>query len=618
MRQTTLVLALGTVFVSSTHAETLPEYVGETIVVTPTRVAERGAVVIGDVTIITAADIAAAGQTSLLELLQAQPGIEITQEGGAGTNAVLRIRGGNSGHTLVLVDGLRVGSATVGTTPLESIGLEQIERIEILRGPASSLYGADAVAGVVQIFTRHGRGEPRLATSLGAGSQDLLQGRVSYGGQAGATSFSVGAGYSRTDGGFSAARPGIWGYHPDDDGDEKRSAHLNLEHAVNDRHRIGLGGMANRDTVDYDAGTADDIARNDVNSLSAWWKGRLSDAWASQLRVGLGQNHTENLSLGTSTGRFDTDQLQYLWQNDLYLPVGSLTASLERNEQKVDASTVYVRTRRSVNAAQLGYLGQWTAHTVQASLRHDDYSDFGGHTTGTAAYAYALTAAWRTSVSYGTSFKAPTFNDMYWPTEYGFGGNPDLKPERGRNLEASLRYQKGGSQAGVTAYRNRLSDLIVYVPSFPLSTMENVHRATLEGITLEGETGLAGVRIHASADWLRATDDETGKRLNYRARRHGTLDVSKALGRWELGATLVASGSRFADLANTVSLPGYARLDVRTRYRINPEWHVLMRVNNVLDADYQLVAGYNASFELVPAYNTPGINGLVALQYQPR
>jgi vitamin B12 transporter len=604
MRQTTLALALGAVFISPAHAETLPEFVGETIVVTPTRVAERTAVVVGDITVISAQEIATTGQTSLLELLQAQPGLEIAQEGGAGTNASLRIRGGNSGHTLVLVDGLRVGSATVGTTPLESISLDQIERIEILRGPASSLYGADAVAGVVQIFTRQGRGEPRLTASLGAGSHGLLQGMASYSGQAGATRFSLGAGYSRADGGFSSARPETWGYHPDQDGDEKRGAHLNVDHAINDRHRVGLGGMANRDTVEYDAGTADDVAHNDVNSLSAWWKGRLSEKWTSQVRVGLGQNHTENFSLGTSTGRFNTDQTQYLWQNDFALPGGNLTASLERSEQEVDASTVYTRTRRSVNAAQLGYLGQWAAHTLQASLRHDDYSDFGGHTTGTAAYAYALSASWRASAGYGTSFKAPTFNDMYWPVTPWYQGNPDLQPERGRSLELAVRYQDRADRFGLTVYRNRVQDLIVY--EYP--TMQNVDRATLEGITLDGGTELAGVRVQASIDWQQPTDDATGKVLTYRARQHGTLDVSKSLGRWELGTTLVASSSRYTDAANMQSLPGYARLDARVHYRIDPEWRVLLRANNVLDADYQLVAGYN----------TPGINGLLALEYQPK
>lgn len=604
MHQTPLALALGLLFASSAYADTLPEFVGDTIVVTPTRTPEKASAVVGDITVITAQEIAAAGQTSLVELLQAQPGVEVAQQGGPGTLAAVRIRGGNSNQTLVLVDGLRVGSATAGTTPLENIALDQVERIEILRGPASSLYGADAVAGVIQIFTKQGHGTPRPSVTVGVGNHGLLQGQVNYGGETGNTRFSLGAGYSRTDGGFSAARPGTYGYNPDQDGDEKRSVHLNVEQTIDDRNQIGLTAMANRDFVDYDAGTAKDVAHNQVNDVAAWWKGRLTGLWTSQLRVGLGQNHTENFSLGIPTGRFDTDQTQYLWQNDFALSGGNLTASLEHNDQHVSSDTAFTATSRTVNAAQLGYLGQWGAHTLQASVRHDDYSDFGGHSTGTVGYAYAFNTAWRASASYGTSFKAPTFNDMYWPVTPYYQGNPALQPEQGRNLEMALRYQNHANQLGLTAYRNRVKDLIVYV--YP--SMENVNRATLEGITLEGGTELAGVRIRASMDWQQPTDDATGKLLSYRARQHGTLDVSKVLDRWELGATLVASGSRFADAANTRRLPGFARLDVRAQYRINPEWKALVRVNNVLNADYQLVAGYN----------TPGINGLLALQYQPR
>ncbi|MHB0972780.1 MAG: TonB-dependent receptor domain-containing protein [Thiobacillus sp.] len=604
MHPTPLALALGLLFASSAYADTLPEFVGDTIVVTPTRTPEKASAVVGDITVITAQEIAAAGQTSLVELLQAQPGVEVAQQGGPGTLAAVRIRGGNSNQTLVLVDGLRVGSATAGTTPLENIALDQVERIEILRGPASSLYGADAVAGVIQIFTKQGHGTPRPSVTVGVGNHGLLQGQVNYGGETGNTRFSLGAGYSRTDGGFSAARPGTYGYNPDQDGDEKRSVHLNVEQTIDDRNQIGLTAMANRDFVDYDAGTAKDVAHNQVNDVAAWWKGRLTGLWTSQLRVGLGQNHTENFSLGIPTGRFDTDQTQYLWQNDFALSGGNLAVSLEHNDQHVSSDTAFTATSRTVNAAQLGYLGQWGAHTLQASVRHDDYSDFGGHSTGTVGYAYAFNTAWRASASYGTSFKAPTFNDMYWPVTPYYQGNPALQPEQGRNLEMALRYQNHANQLGLTAYRNRVKDLIVYV--YP--TMENVNRATLEGITLEGGTELAGVRIRASMDWQQPTDDATGKLLSYRARQHGTLDVSKVLDRWELGATLVASGSRFADAANTRRLPGFARLDVRAQYRINPEWKALVRVNNVLNADYQLVAGYN----------TPGINGLLALQYQPR
>lgn len=605
MRQTPLALALGVVFSSFVQAEPLPVVTGETVVVTATRTPQNASQVIGDITVISAREIADAGQTTLVELLQKQPGIEITQYGGAGTGADIRIRGGNPAHTLVLIDGLRVGSATLGTTPLESISLDQIERIEILRGPASSLYGADAVTGVVQIFTRQGSGAPKLSARLGGGSQGLVQGDVQYGGQAGATRFSLGAGYARTDGGFSSKRPGTFGYNADDDGDEKHSAHLRLEHALNSAHSVGLSGLYNRDRVEYDAGTADDYGINYVNSLSAWWKGHLTDRWQSRLLIGQGQNRSANFSLGASTGEFNTDQTQYQWQNDFALPLGALTASLERLEQKVDASQVaFNQTRRSVNAGQVGYQARIGRHALQASLRHDAYSDFGGQTTGAAGYGFDFTPAWRVSASYGTSFKAPTFNDLYYPTTAFFQGNPNLRPEQGRNVEVGLRYQQGVNLFIATAYRNRVKDLIIYV--FP--TMQNVNRATLEGLTLAGHTELAGLRIKASYDWQNAEDEATGKTLTYRAQHYGTLDISKAWGNWEIGTALVASDKRYTNTTNTSKLDGYARLDVRANYRMTPEWRLLARVNNALDADYSLRDGYN----------TPGINGFVGLEYRQK
>jgi vitamin B12 transporter len=605
MRQTTLALALGAVFIASAHAETLPEFIGETIVVTPTRTPQKSSQVIGDVTVITSRQISEAGQTTLVELLQKQPGVELTQYGGAGTGADIRIRGGNPGHTLVLIDGLRVGSTTLGTTPLEGVSLDQIERIEILRGPASSLYGADAVAGVVQIFTKQGKGAPKISAHAGGGSDGLLQGGIQYGGQIGANRFSLGASYASTDGGFSAARPGTFGFNSDDDGDQKHSVHLNLEHAFNPAHSIGFTGLYNRDRAEYDSGTADDYAINYVNSLAAWWAGRLSNNWQSRLSIGQGQNHTANYSLGASTGNFATDQTQYQWQNDFGLPLGELTASLERLEQKVDASLVaFSQTRRTVNAGQVGYQAGIGRHALQASLRHDAYSDFGGQTTGMAGYGFDFTPVWRLTASYGTSFKAPTFNDLYYPVTAFFQGNPNLKPEQGRNLELGLRYQQGANFLSATAYRNRVKDLIVYV--FP--TMQNVNRATLEGLTLAGHTELAGLRFNASYDWQNAEDEATDKELTYRAQNYGTLDVSKILGNWDIGAALVASGKRYTNNANTSKLDGYARLDVRANYRMTPEWRLLARVNNALDADYSLRAGYN----------TPGVNGFVGVEYRQK
>ena len=594
-----LTAALALAFSFSAQGESLPVFVGDDIVVTATRSPLAMNRALGDLTVIDARQIAESGQSTLLELLQSQPGIEITQQGGTGTVGSVRIRGGNSGHTLVLLDGLRAGSATTGATPVETIALEQIERIEILRGPASSLYGADAVSGVIQIFTKRGSGKPALSIKAGLGSAGLAEGALRYSGMTGMTRFSLGAGYARTDGGFSAARPGTFGYVSDEDGERRHSLHLNLDHALDSRHRIGLIGAHNYSRVEYDAGTASDYAKNQVNGLSAWWQGRLTGQWKSRFTAGLGQNLTENF--GGSPGRFDTDQHQYQWQNDFLLPAGDLTFSLERLEEYVDASVAFSKTRRAVNAGQLGYRVEWGAHGIQASIRHDDYNDFGEHTTGMAAYAYRPTPAWRLSASYGTSFKAPTFNDLYWPATPFFVGNPNLNPERGRNLEFAVRYSEGVHQASLVAYRNRLKDLIVYV--FP--TMQNVNRASLDGVTLAGETRIGATRLKASLDWLNAEDEATGNTLTYRAPLHGTLDVSHQLGNWEFGAGLTASGYRYINAANTQKLPGYARLDARASYLIKPGLKVLARVNNLLDKDYQLVSGYN----------TPGLNGFFGLDY---
>ena len=591
----------------TTLAQAAPSaYPLDDIVVTATRTPLPVKQVIGAVTVINQEQIRNAGQTTLVELLQAQPGLEITQSGGAGAVAGVSIRGANSNQTLVLIDGLRAGSVTLGSTPLENVSLDQIDHIEILRGPASSLYGADAIGGVIQIFTKQGSGTPHATAALGLGTQGTVNGRVGYSGQTEATRFSVGAGYDKTNGGFSAARPGTFGYVPDDDGDRKRNASLSIEHALTAEHSIGLRGFYNYDRVDYDAGNASDYANNQVNGVSAYWKGKLATAWQSRVLIGQGANLTDNFSNGVSTSKFNSRQTQYQWQNDFTLSSGVLSASLERNEQKVDSTTAFSVTSRTVNAGQLGYQTTLGAHSLQASLRHDDYSDFGGHTTSNLGYGYAISPLWRATASYGSAFKAPTFNDMYYPLSFGYQGNPNLKPETSRNGELALRYAAGINAFSIAAYQNDVRDLIQINSSF--STVENIAQARLRGIELSGATQLAGVNIKASYDWQNPENRATGNILTYRAQRHGTLDLSRSFGALELGAQVIASDKRYTNASNTNTLPGYALLNVRARYKLTQDWSMLARVNNALDKDYQLVKGYN----------TPGINAFVGVEYNPR
>ena len=599
-------IALATSTLSLSAYAAADTYALDYIVVTATRTPLPAKQVIGDITVITQEQIRNAGQTTLVELLQGQPGLEITQSGGAGTIAGVSIRGANSNQTLVLMDGLRVGSVTSGTTPLENISLDQIDHIEILRGPASSLYGADAIGGVIQIFTKRGSGTPRVTAALGLGTQGTLNGRVGYAGEVGNTRFSIGAGYDKTNGGFSAARPGTFGYVPDDDGDRKRNASFSIEQSLNSKNQIGLTGFYNHDRVEYDAGTPNDYANNQVNGVSAYWRGKLAAAWQSRVMIGQGENLTDNFSNGISTGKFNTRQTQYQWQNDFSLPLGVVSASLERNEQKVDSSTAFTQQQRNVNAVQLGYQASVGAHSVQASLRRDDYSDFGAHSTGNLGYAYAINSDWRATASYGTAFKAPTFNDMYYPLQFGYQGNPNLKPETSRNKEIGVRYAAGVNAFGISAYQNDVQDLIQINSSF--TTVTNIAQARLRGVELTGATQLAGMSIKASYDWQDPENRANGNTLTYRAQRHGTLDVSRSLGALELGAQVIASDKRYTNAANTSNLPGYALLNLRARYKLAQDWSMLARVNNALDKDYQLVNGYN----------TPGVNAFVGVEYNPR
>lgn len=605
---TRFVLSAIALAIASTAAQAAPtSYVLDDIVVTATRTPIPAKEVIGDITVISQAQIRDAGQTTLVQLLQGQPGLEMTQNGGVGAASSVFIRGANANQTLVLVDGLRVGSATLGTTPLENISLNQVDRIEILRGPASSLYGADAIGGVIQIFTRQGNGAPHMSVALGLGSYGTVNGRVGYSGRTGATRFSLGAGYDKTNGGFSAARPGTFGYVADDDGDRRRNASLSLEHALNAGNSIGLSGFYNHDRVEYDNGTLNDYAINQVNGLSANWKGRLAAGWQSRVLIGQGQNLTDNFSNGVSTGKFNTRQTQYQWQNDFTAPLGVVTASLERNEQKVDSTQVFTRTSRSVNAVQLGYVARIGQHGLQASLRRDDYSDFGSHTSSTVGYGYSINPAWKITTSTGTAFKAPTFNDMYYPNIGFYTGNPNLQPEQSRQVDVGVRYQEGVNQFGVTAFQNRVKDLITYDTSVFPTTMSNIAEARIRGVEFSGATELAGIKIKASFDWQNPQDRATGNALAYRAQRHGTLDLSKTFGDLELGTQVIASGQRYTNAANTQSLSGYALVNLRARYKLAPEWSLLARVNNALDKDYQLVNGYN----------TPGLNAFVGVEYNP-
>jgi vitamin B12 transporter len=560
------------------------------VVVTAARFPQPFTDLVADVSIVTGDEIARSGADSVAEILARVPGVEMATNGGPGSTTAVFLRGANSGHTLVLIDGLRVGSSSSGTTALEAIPASEIDHIEILRGPASSLYGADAIGGVIQIFTRRGEGAFSANASAGYGTYATTVATAGASGTAGPVRYALQGGMSRSDGFNAIANPANFSYNPDRDGYRGESFSGNVAYRFAPEQELAAQIFHSRLNAQFDAGPGfDDRTITTLDAYSIASRNRLASFWTSRLEAGEGDD--DSLSeTGFGPSRFKTRQRQYAWQNDFTLTSTQFSLAFERREERVDSDAGFAVTARNTNAV-VG-VGQWHEgpHALQANLRHDESSQFGGRTTGALAYGYTFAAGWRATASYGTAFKAPTFNDLYFP---GFS-NPDLKPETAHNAEAALRYASGDIAAGIVVYRNRVRDLIVFQcdASFNCAP-QNVANATLEGVTLEMDARVAEVDVRGSVDFQRPEDDASGNLLARRARRHGSLALARAWGPVRLRAELIASSPRFDDAANTRRMGGYALLNLNAEYALTEGWTVFARGTNVLDKRYELAADYN-------------------------
>jgi vitamin B12 transporter len=579
--------------IGAADAQPLPTAVLDPIVVTATRTPQRLLDIVADVTVIDADEIARSGTQGLVALLSRQPGVEIVQNGGPGSTSGVFLRGANAAQTLVLVDGMRVASASSGATALEAIPIEQIERIEILRGPASSLYGADAIGGVIQVFTRRGAKGFSANASAGYGTFDTWSASAGLsGGNALARgSFEIADRESR---GFNAiVNPANFSYDPDRDGyrDGSVSAHGSLDYAP--EQTLSLAYFRSRLDDQFDAG--DNFDDRTITTLEMWQmasSNRLARSWTS--RVSLGDGIDRSVSK-TAFGDFpfDTHQRQYAWQNDLALPTGDLTIALERREERVTANAAFPVTERDTNAVTAIYRVEAGPHALQANVRHDHSNQFGGKTTGALAWGYRIAPGWRVTASAGTAFKVPTFNDLYFP-EFS---NPNLRPETSRNVEAGVRWtSRAGEwawQANAVAFHDRVDDLIVFqCDANFVCAPNNVSDATLEGVSLYGDTEWRDTLVHASLDLQSPTDAASGLLLPRRARRHGVLSVAQAFGRARITAEVVASSERFDDAENRRRLGGYGLVNLAFEWTVDASTTLFVRGDNVLDHHYELAADF--------------------------
>jgi vitamin B12 transporter len=620
MKKSTIASLIGLAFASPSFA--VEQINLDDVVITASRIEEPLNATLHDVSVINREQIDRAGQSSLIEILQMQPGIEITSNGGAGKTSGIFMRGTNANHVLVLIDGVRLSSATAGTTTFENLPIALIDKIEILRGPAASLYGQDAIGGVIQIFTKKGSGEPQFYAGLGYGSYDTKTAEAGIHGAINDTSFALGISSLKTDG-FSALRTNNPNLN-DNDGYRNLSFTGSITHQIIEGHEISFQFLNSEGHANFDSGSNLLFAANpkfydntDISQLSyaVTSKNRWLPNWLSTLRLAEGVDESVTIQ---DFGRnlYRTKQHQLSWQNDISLPVGTLTLAYDRLEERIHSTTDFIQNSRSNDGYYTGYLASLGNHSVQLNYRSDHSTRFGTNDTGGIAYGYQFNDSWRATASYGNAFKAPTFNDLYFPDFFGFPtSNPNLKPEKSDNIEASLRYQNAGKNASVTFFENRIRNLIAldsitFVPF-------NVNKAKIQGVMLAASQAWDNWNLQGSIDIQSPRNVENDNLLRRRANQHASANLGYAFGDWRFGAETITSSKRYEDEANKVAISGYTIFNLTSEYKINQDWKVQARLNNVLDKNYALAYDgdpKNGGF----IYDTPGSNLFVNLRWEPK
>jgi vitamin B12 transporter len=586
----------------------------DTLIVTATRSPTPLQRVLLPVEVIDRAAIRDSQALSLNDLLRDRAGIQLTNQGGLGKLTSLFLRGTESDHVLVLVDGVRVGSVSAGPAALQDLPLAQIERIEIVRGPLSSLYGADAIGGVIQIFTRGGHGGRRIHASVGAGSHGLWQGDAGIGFGDASAWLDLNLAHQQTDGinacrGSSTAFAGCFTEEPDRDGYRNTSVSLRGGWRPSDALALDASLLRAEGRNEYDASAAyglpnvSDVTQQ-VAGVHARWQATGGLALSARLGSNVDDSHDfrDGTELSHTDSRRDSASLlgEFTPSNAQRISVG-----FDAQREHLASSAGYTVNQRWNRGLFAEYQGDLGPLLVQLAARHDDNQQFGGHSTGSLALGHRFAHGLRIALNAGTAFKAPTFNELYYP----FFGNPALKPETARNLGLNLGLAAGGWDWSLDLFQNRVRDLIAYDASLFLPN--NIDGARIRGGELTANGTLAGWRVHGTASVADAVSTRgayAGKRLPRRARDTARLDLDRGFGAWQLGATWRAEGARYDDLANTRRLGGNATFDLRATYAFHRDWQVLARLANVFDKRYETVA----------FYNQPGREWQLTLRYAPR
>ena len=592
------------IYSSSTEAEDSTQ---NAVIVTATRTSQTANEALASVTVLTREDMERSQAHSVPELLRDVAGIEVARQGGDGKLTSVFLRGTNSNQVLVLVDGVKVGNATSGTVAWEFLPLDEIDRVEIVRGPRSSLYGSEAVGGVIQIFTRRGTTTTQPRASVTAGSHSFNDTAIGVSGTYHGTRYNLSTSRLATDG-INATQPAIGFNEPDRDGYHNNAYSLYLDQRLTEHVDLGVNGLRASGNTKYDSfpgfNNEDHFAQEVAGAKLRF---EPFQEWVSTVALGYSLDDRNSFRTdGPSTPeQFMTTRRSASWQNDVSIGAHQLlTLGYDRSEDHVTSTTTYTRTSRETHGLFGQYQLGFGAQDLDLGYRRDHNQQFGNHDTGNIAWGLKLDENLRLYASYGTAFHAPTFNDLYYSSPF-FQGNPDLQPEESKSSELGLKGRNGQLGWQMSAYRTDVSNLIAYDAA--TNTVQNVDKARIDGIEAEANTAINDWRLNGALTLTNPRDVGTGNLLARRSRQSAHFAVDRRLGDLDVGMETIAVGRSYDDASNNLPIPGYGLLNLRARYRLARDWQVQGHVENLLDKDYQTVA----------YYNSPGRSYFMGVSYEP-
>lgn len=593
MKTNALVVALA--ITSSLSAPIINARTSLNPVVTASRISQTADQTLTAVTVITSEDIKQSQNPSLPELLRSKvPGLDFTTTGGTGHQMSTFLRGTNSDHVLFLIDGVSISSATTGTAALELIPLEHIERIEIVRGPRSSLYGSEAVGGVIQVFTK--KSQQKTSATIGFGSFNAITAAGQIGMGEENNHLTIAASHNQTDG-FNVTDDS----ENDDDGFTNNAVNISFNRQLNHSLNMHARLLHSEGDTEFDNDSFGNVSDYIQQSFNLGFDLRVTDSWTSQFKLAQSQDRLESdrhledfdpisfAPLGTfslSNSLFDTRREQLHIQNEItFATTAQLGFGIDYINDKVVSTTSYSETQRNNSGFYVLAQNKYDRLQIQAAARIDDNEAFGSYETGSIAASYDMTGDISISASHGTAFKAPSFNELYY-VDIFFTGNPNLKPEKSNTTEIAVSGHQSWMDWALRTYHTEIKNLIVTNASF--SSVENAAIAEIDGTELEISGEFLEITTNMNISIIDPIDRSTGNVLQNRVKQSLKLGFYKNIRKHDVSLDILAQSSRFANSSNTTELAGYAvvNLMIEKAFIDHKNWKLKARIDNIFDKNY--------------------------------